>query len=290
MEFIDPQIEPEKEAVPDKASKDQTEETVQRLESEIDKAYSAVEHKFQDLWTNASTQATGLQEKIKLEEHKKQLLSQLSNARLNINTELIETIKSQANHALDSLDSTLEQVEKQAGQYVSLFTSFFSSIVSVAPKEQEKEEVLFSLNDSYGTSRYDTELFKLHTSPSYYVDEASDAAKAFDADTKTTEIAELLQKYPNTLTKLMNDLVPVKLPYNQFWYWYFVHDDKLKESENKRKELLDKKTASGAGDDEEFTWDDDEEEEETQEEAVDVAKEVKPKKDDDDDDDDDDWE
>ena len=31
-----------------------TEETIEKLESEIDKAYGLVEHKFQELWENAS--------------------------------------------------------------------------------------------------------------------------------------------------------------------------------------------------------------------------------------------
>ena len=71
--------------------------------------------------------------------------------------------------------------------------------------------------------------------------DVKDEIESFNADSKTKEISGLLEKYPNTLTKTMNDLVPLKISYNLFWYRYFKNDDKLKEQEKKRKELLERK-------------------------------------------------
>ncbi|KAK6462303.1 hypothetical protein DFJ63DRAFT_313444 [Scheffersomyces coipomensis] len=315
MEFADPVVAEEETSkdVPSHTEQSKTEETVEKLESEIDKAYTAVEARFQDLWANAAKNASGLQDKYHLDERKNQLLEQLNAAKEGLvsnnnvlavreNLKVVEdqlkkvnlpevnidlkNLQTQANTALDTLDSTLEQVEKSAGKYVSSFTSFFSSLVSVEPEDDgsnDNKDISFSSanpissHESYGTSRYDNDLFKLHTVESYYLSEDLDVKSevdSFNADSKTDEISKLLSQYPNTLTKTMNDLVPVKIAYNLFWYRYFKNDAKLRDSEQKRKELLQKKTSSvgNKGDeDEDFTWDDEEEEED----VVDVAKEVK---------------
>lgn len=305
MEFIDPVVaedEAKAEAQDIKAleqspndQNQKTEEVVERLESEINKTYDLVEKQFASLWTNARKNAQGLQEQIKLEERKSEIISQLNKARESIGKnenvakidaqvkELGESIKnldgkinlqsitSQADSALDTLDSKLEIVEQQAGKYVSQFTSFFSNMISIdsgvnAPEPEDEKETLFS-SENYGTSRYETELYKLHTTSSYFEGtEEQPEEKQFNADTKTAEITALLNKYPDTLQKLMNDLVPVKVSYNVFWCRYFKAETDLKVSEEKRKELLDKQTASTAersesGDEEEFTWDDDDDDE-----------------------------
>jgi hypothetical protein len=347
MEFYDPIVAQEELPKTEGVNDNKTEEAVHKLEDEIDQAYTAVETRFAGLWSSASKNANELQEKYKLEEHKNQLLEQLSSAKTNINNKAkvtenlgqieeqlkalsghmpevdLKNLQQHASNTLDSLDSTLELVEKQAGKYVTQLTSFFSGMVSVNPGDlqpDESTETLFKtpLNpkENYGTSRYDNDLYNLHTTASIYTSDEADSEeeiKKFNADAKTAEISKLLKDYPNTLTKLMNDLVPVKISYELFWYRYFKAEAKLKESEKKRKELLkrkENKDASDHGDDdEEFTWDDEEED------VVDVAKEAQGEQDaksakddnsvqessrdsdeknnkenDDDDDDDDDWE
>mmetsp|Transcript_8342 Transcript_8342/g.8269 ORF Transcript_8342/g.8269 Transcript_8342/m.8269 type:complete len:346 (-) Transcript_8342:55-1092(-) len=345
MEFYDPIVAQEELPKTEGINDNKTEEAVHKLEDEIDQAYTAVETRFAGLWSSASKNANELQEKYKLEEHKNQLLEQLSSAKTNINNKAkvtenlgqieeqlkalsghipdvdLKNLQQHASSTLDTLDSTLEQVEKQAGKYVTQLTSFFSGMVSVNPglqQQDESSETLFktplATKENYGTSRYDNDLYNLHTTASIYTSDESDnkeEVKKFNADAKTNEISKLLKEYPNTLTKLMNDLVPVKISYELFWYRYFKAEEKLKESEQKRKELLKKKETKDANenedDGEEFNWDDDDEEED----VVDVAKETqdnqdtnpakvansaqissKNKADDanDDDDDDDDWE
>lgn len=318
MEYQDPTIAAEElPSVTDTAT-NKTQETVHLLEDEIDKAYTSLETRFQGLFASVSKNAGDLQQKYKLDEQRKQVMDQLSQVKnlsgqevkdrlalieqqiklINVPEVDLKNIQTQANDALDSLDSTLEKVEQQAGKYVSQFTSFFSSMVAIAPeaeKENEKEnETVFSspLNE-YGTSRYDGELYKLHSDESYYLtEEVDDNASSFDADGKTLEISGLLKKYPS-LTSLMNELVPLKISYNTFWYRYFLQEQKLKQSEQNRKRLLEKKDAQEPNDEEEFTWDDEEDAEDVaKEEAVDVGKEVKEEKKSTDEEDksDDDWE
>lgn len=318
MEYQDPIIAAEElPSVPDTAT-NKTQETVHLLEDEIDKAYTSLETRFQGLFSSVSKNAGELQQKYKLDEQRKHVMDQLSQVKnlsgqevkdrlalieqqiklINVPEVDLKNIQTQANDALDSLDSTLEKVEQQAGKYVSQFTSFFSSMVTIAPeaekeKEKENETVFSSPLNEYGTSRYDGELYKLHSDESYYLtEEVDDNASSFDADGKTLEISGLLKKYPS-LTSLMNELVPLKISYNTFWYRYFLQEQKLKQSEQNRKRLLEKKDAQEPNDEEEFTWDDEEDAEDVaKEEAVDVGKEVKEEKESTDEEDksDDDWE
>lgn len=306
MEFADP-IVAQEELPQDKKEVSQenakTEEVMTKLEGDIDHAYTSIEEKLSGLWLNASKNAQDLQSKYKLDEKRAELLAKLNDAKSNINNnklvqdnlqavdkqlkDLTEQFKgldtkvdfqklsSQANNALDTLDSKLELVEKQAGRYVSQFASFFSGIVSVEAKEESREpETIFTQsvvdNPNYGSSRFDSELFRLHTTEKLYLDGSKDdegELKAFNVEAKTDEISGLLKKYSDTLERLMNKLVPVEIPYNVFWYRYFKMEADIKHAEQSRKELLTKKvddtTNDGPAhdDEEEFTWDDEEDEE-----------------------------
>jgi len=222
-------------------------------------------------------------------------------------------LKSTANNALDSLDSQLEKVENAAANYVSSFASFFSNVISVAPEattasedKSESKKTLFVSPLKYGTTRYQQDLYKLHTDEAGYFEKSTSSEK-FDVDAKTKEISDLLQEYPE-LNNLMNKLVPVKLAYGAFWERYFQQHAVIEEAEAKRNQL--KKEHLGAADEDEFNWDDDEEETEAddsknsvkpdsdQKEATNNKDSAKPdaqvsenaKKDDVEDDDDDDWE
>lgn len=197
-----------------------------------------------------------------------------------------DAVSTRANKALDSLDSQLEIVEQQASKFVSLLTSFFSSMVVVKeePKpavEQKDADRSFSsiLTSAYGNTRYDNDLHKLHTTEKFYLESNANEETqiaAFDVSSKTTEISALLEKYPDTLQQLMNKLVPVKIPYDVFWYRYFEQEQQLKQQEESRKKLLKKPTETPSSevqagildgkagddddeeDDDDFAWDDDE--------------------------------
>lgn len=158
-----PKLKPETE----KSNK--TEQTIENLEQEIDKAYGVIESKFQDIWRDNSGL---LKDKYHLDEHKQNLVKQLNTLKANVseNKNLqavsesfrafeeqlkqanleqrlhIDELKKTANNALDALDSLLEAVENKASEYVTQFTSFFSSIVAVRPESStpQEKEVLYS--------------------------------------------------------------------------------------------------------------------------------------------------
>lgn len=296
--------EPETVEIPEK-----TETGVADVGEDIESAYSSLETRFASLWKNASEGAQNLQDKLNIEERKSKFMSQLNSAKENINSNEsvqsnlnslegqlkdlgdqvkkfeakidFKSISNQANKALDTLDSKLEGIEEQAGKFVNLFTSFFSSMVKIdtpTSPEVKEPEMLFSTSAvssaAYGSTRYDTDLFKMHTNESRFLESSTDESeklKQFDVESKTAEIASLLKKYPDTLEKLMNRIVPVKIAYNVFWYRYFKMESDLKESEQKRKQLLyendsNTNTAENEGneeedEEEEFTWDDEDDEE-----------------------------
>ncbi|CUM63958.1 uncharacterized protein PRCAT00001546001 [Priceomyces carsonii] len=344
MEFYDPVVDQSNEALKGPSEENKTDEAVLKLEDEIDKVYSSIENKFQYLWSTSPGTAKNSDKSVKLENHKKEIVDQLNKVRENVTDNAkvkeglsqiedqlrnlhvpevdLKKLQSLATTALDSLDSTLEKVEKQAGLYVSQFASMFSNIIQVSPEEERQEakiqerETLFTSplgnNDNYGSTRFDNELLELHTSKTPYLSAVLDKEeelKTFNADSRTSQISDLLDKYPNTLTKLMNSIVPVSVPYNVFWYRYFKNVDKLKESEQARRELLNNKDLhdgnseqinNEADEEENFTWDD-----EDDDEVVDVAKEAgdrtselkstlsedgEEEEEEEDDDDDDDWE
>lgn len=229
-------------------------------------------------------QNESLQLNVQFAENKlKELTERVKTADVGIN---FNTVSTQANKALDNLDSKLEIVEQQATKFVSLLTSFFSSMVVVNPPKEEVKETAadrsFSsiLSASYGNTRYDSDLHKLHTTESYYLNSDLDDEKelaTFDFNSKTQLISSLLKQYSATLQPVMNKLVPEQLTYAVFWYRYFKREQQLKQQEEARKELLSepkkaslkadasKKSASKVGaeeddeDDDDFTWDDDEE-------------------------------
>lgn len=275
------------------------------IDREVEVAISSLESKFASFWASASHSAQELQAKVNLEQRKVELAEQFESARRNINNhplvqenisslenqmkefgdhvKLLDTgtamtsISSKANDALDTLDSKLEIVEKQAGKFVSLFTSFFSNIVSIDhPAEdslKQKETYVKPTipGPAYTSSRYDSDLFKLHTTEEFYLKPLGEQAKNIDILGKTEEISELLAKYSDTLQMLMNKIVPVEVSYNDFWSHYYQEVQDLKDKENKRRIILsetvadidtiiDRSDEDSEGED--FTWDDDEEEDE----------------------------
>lgn len=194
-----------------------------------------------------------------------------------------DNLKEKANQALDELDSKLEKIEHQAGKWVSLFTSFFSTMVSVdeTPDSQHESKDEAEIGQafpgaSYGTSRYEMELFKFHTDESLYHPRNGDVNESArdDVHARTDEISSLLEEYPETLLRLMKKLVPLKLTYDDFWSQYFAYEEDLKKSERQRKSLLSKDAPSLVGTDkegpsphieldteEDFVWDEEEDEE-----------------------------
>lgn len=227
-----------------------------RLEHDIDDVYSLIESKISTFWNSASRSVQGTQSKsnTQLGEHerkkdgalveKKSISGLLDASDPKIDLASISVL---ANKALDDLDSKLEIVEKKAGYFVNSITSFFSNAsvnksTSLANRNVDDSSPLPIIpGDAYGSSRYDMELFKLHTTEDLFLDDKLDDVtelSKFVVDDMTEDISSLLSKYSETLEKLMKKLVPTKLTYNKFWFRYFKQESKLRAGEKARKELL----------------------------------------------------
>lgn len=108
-------------------------------------------------------------------------------------------------------------------------------------------EVLFESKDAHGkrvihTSRFDAQLHVIHTTTDSFVrDPASDEfaswAAGFDADEKTGDIAECLNKYPELRTT-MEKLVPDQVAYADFWKRYYFMRHGIETAEARRRDLL----------------------------------------------------
>lgn len=306
MEFTGSALNHEKVSEENDSKQTKNYESIARIEEEIDSAYTMIENKFASLWSSASRNAQDLQKQGNLEKHKNGLIDQISDIRKSLVSnesnshneslvqEKIDNIKQQveeykskvdmssltskANQALDSLDSKLEIVEQQAGKFVSLFASFFSNVVSVnaSTNDLEPDNKPKMPHTAYGSNRFESDLFQLHTSEGPYLSSGYDVLadfESFNVDDRSAEISGLLQRYPDTLERTMNKLVPIQTSYKEFWYRYFVNEAKLKSNDQARKELLaaeqihkrDERNGpigdeQQEEDEEEFTWDDDDEE------------------------------
>lgn len=108
--------------------------------------------------------------------------------------------------------------------------------------------VLFESKDAQGkrvihTSRFDAQLHVIHTSPDSFAkdpsggDEFVTFAKSFDIDSKTTDIASDLNKYPELRTT-MEKLVPDTVPYADFWKRYYFLRHGIETAEARRRDLL----------------------------------------------------
>ncbi|OBA21201.1 hypothetical protein METBIDRAFT_229670 [Metschnikowia bicuspidata var. bicuspidata NRRL YB-4993] len=301
--------------------------TVTRLENDIEDVYTLIESKIATFWRSATRNVHESQEKIigksqdnldQKPNHGKSTAQYIpSKAETLGNTDSDHPVRSVgpkidlssisvlANRALDELDSKLEIVEQKAGNFMSSLTSFFSGsdlsdTQDLHDRHKKNASALPILpGNAYGSSRYDMELFKLHTTPDAFMNasfEEEAELSDFLVDAKTQEISSLLCKYLGTLEKLMNDLVPTQLTYEKFWFRYFKQESKLRAGEQARKMLLSQSSVGDSllgmkensghserkeecverkssmervrnlydevnqdDDDEDFTWDDDEE-------------------------------
>lgn len=311
-----------------------TEHSILLLEKEIDTIYTNIESNLTTIWSKTGIDLDSKKKELysKLETLKKNPILDNFNSlesSLNLNNiksvdllslkasldnEKLTSLSKSANAALDNLDSHLEQVESKAINYVkslnvnvnvssinSFMGSLWNSVVSIepeTPKLEELQETTKSNLFKYGTTRFDQDLYKLHTLKDGYISgvifdvgknkddvsadssgydqsdattpsgsaDSSDSIESddisdFNVDSKTDEISKLLKTYPD-LNNLMNELVPIDLSYKLFWYRYFKQFDEIKRVDELRKKLTQE------NEEEEFDWDDDEEEKEEKKETV----------------------
>ncbi|AJU98479.1 AFH_G0009480.mRNA.1.CDS.1 [Saccharomyces cerevisiae] len=273
---------------------DKTNEAFQKLEEEVNKRYEKTTSAFKKLVIEKDD---GIE------------------INLPISNETTET----AQKYLKKLDENIHSVESLAQSYWSKmktknFWSGFSSFDNAAENDSNDKDESSKENEiAVGGNRTEAELRTLSKDKSVYLDNKMDLQlDPFDVDEKTEEICSILQG-DKDISKSMNDIVPHKISYKDFWHIYFLQRNKILDKESKRKEILSKKEKET--EEKEVEWDDEEEEDDddkveavadnkskgetkvavSQEGLKDVSDHVglankDESKDDDDDDDDDDWE
>ncbi|CCF57251.1 hypothetical protein KAFR_0C02580 [Kazachstania africana CBS 2517] len=257
---------------------------------------------------------------------------------LQLNLPLDPNTSAKAQKILSDLDSGLANVESVATSYWNKVTAptFWSNVTEQLSsklesvglnkpdlnpiKENESKEGSVSLLAA--GNRTEAELKNLSCNKQVFLQRGSKPSLDADfyIDSKTDEISQILSK-DKSLEKLMNEIVPVKISYVDFWNIYFYERDAILKKEEKRREILERsKQEETHNEDEEGGWDDEEEDDDnihsettksepntddsvvivTKEDAEDngirneeeekAAKGDNEEDDDDDDDDDDDWE
>ncbi|CAI1819525.1 hypothetical protein SEUBUCD646_0B01980 [Saccharomyces eubayanus] len=230
---------------------------------------------------------------------------------IEINIPISDETTEAAQKYLKKLDDNIHNVENLAQSYWSKMktTSFWSGFGSINDTTDDASadnfEGLEEKGIAVGGNRTEAELRTLSKDRSVYLNNKMDLEKEpFDVDEKTDEICLILQG-DKDIARLMNDIVPHKISYKNFWNIYFSEKNRILDKESKRKEILLKKEKEA-----EVAWDDEDEEieagaslkNEDEAKVEEPKKEVEEEKkdggngedddgdDDDDDDDDDDWE
>ncbi|KAL2829813.1 hypothetical protein BDW59DRAFT_158980 [Aspergillus cavernicola] len=176
----------------------------------------------------------------------------------------LSRFKAEAARRLKELEKAEEAADEAILRFGMNITQKLRDAVTIVPPEDESgSKVLFESKDAEGkrvihATRFEAQLHVIHTTlDSFLKDPASDEWSAFqtsfNVDDKTAAIAADLEKYPE-LCAAMEDLVPEKVQYAEFWSRYYFLRLVIETEEQKRKELL---KGASTEEDEEVGWDDD---------------------------------
>ncbi|TDZ34057.1 BSD domain-containing protein [Colletotrichum sidae] len=178
-------------------------------------------------------------------------------------------LRAEAAKRLKDLQKAEDAADEALLRFGSNISNFLKEAVSIAPPSDSNNQgstVLFESKDAQGkrvihTSRQDAQLHVIHTSTeSFTKDPATDEfaawSKTFDAEKKTSDISDDLNKYPELRTT-MEKLVPDQVPYGEFWKRYYFLRHGLEAAEARRRDLLNAASAE-----DEVSWDDDDSDDE----------------------------
>ncbi|ERF74089.1 hypothetical protein EPUS_08137 [Endocarpon pusillum Z07020] len=205
------------------------------------------------------------------EPHKKRTESEV----IRENESLISRFRSEAAKRLKDIEKAEDAADEALLRFGTNIRNFLRDAVAIAPPSEEIGEarnsssVLFESKDSSGkrvihTTRFDAQLHVIHsTLDSFAKDPISGEwpkfKDEFKIDEKTEDISSDLSKYPE-LRRAMEQLVPEKVDYKDFWCRYYFLRLVIQTEEQKRKDLL-KGASSQNEEDEEVTWDADSDDE-----------------------------
>lgn len=242
---------------------EKTDEAFHKLEDEVSKKYDETAKTFKGLVSDAG-------EGVKL------------------NLPLDPAISEKTQRYLGQLDSNLQNVEKLAQDYWTKVSNggFWSNVTSNLSNKFEQivqfgeegdeggSEEVNKDNDGgnnnesskavVGGNRTETELKTLSTDKLLYLNNKLPLPKDFDADSKTQEISQILEKDMD-LANLMNAIVPQEISYEDFWNIYFTQRQRILEMETTRRKILENKETTK---EEEVAWDEEEEDKQNEEPVI----------------------
>ncbi|KAM0350945.1 hypothetical protein ACHAP4_009855 [Fusarium culmorum] len=198
-------------------------------------------------------------------------------------------LRAEAAKRLKDLQRAEEAADEALIKFGGNVRNFLRDAVSIAPPQESDQSgaVLFESKDAQGkrvihTSRFDAQLHVIHTSTESFTKDPNSAdyaawSKEFDADKKTPDINDDLQKFPD-LRATMEKLVPDQVPYVDFWKRYYFLRHGIETAEARRRDLLkgesivasqqqdtNKQTAASTEDD--VAWSDDDSDDDSDDSA-----------------------
>ncbi|CAF3662114.1 unnamed protein product [Fusarium graminearum] len=198
-------------------------------------------------------------------------------------------LRAEAAKRLKDLQRAEEAADEALIKFGGNVRNFLRDAVSIAPPQESDQSgtVLFESKDAQGkrvihTSRFNAQLHVIHTSTESFTKDPNSAdyaawSKEFDADKKTPDINNDLQKFPD-LRATMEKLVPDQVPYVDFWKRYYFLRHGIETAEARRRDLLkgesivtsqqqatNKQTAASAEDD--VAWSDDDSDDDSDDSA-----------------------
>lgn len=119
--------------------------------------------------------------------------------------------------------------------------------VKVSAPDSSSQARTFESKDASGkrvihTTRFDAQLHVIHSSPDSFTRDPDGAgyqewAKSFDMERKTEDIARDLEKYDD-LRSSMEEMVPDRVAYAEFWKRYYFLRHSIETAEARRRDLL----------------------------------------------------
>ncbi|KAJ4018130.1 hypothetical protein NW752_002039 [Fusarium irregulare] len=186
-------------------------------------------------------------------------------------------LRAEAAKRLKDLQRAEDAADEALIKFGGNVRNFLRDAVSIAPPQESDQSgtVLFESKDAQGkrvihTSRFDAQLHVIHTSTESFTKDPNSAdyavwSKEFDADKKTPDINDDLQKFPD-LRATMEKLVPDQVPYVDFWKRYYFLRHGIETAEARRRDLL--KAASA---EDEVAWSDDDSDDDDSDDSADTS-------------------
>ena len=166
---------------------------------------------------------------------------------------LISKFRSEATKRLKDIEKAEDAADQALLRFGANIRNFLRDAVAIAPPPGDGGQagnnggVLFESKDSSGkrvihTTRFDAQIHVIHsTFDSFTKDPVSEEWQSFktgfNTDEKTEDISRDLEAYPD-LRRAMEQLVPEKVDYREFWCRYYFLRLVIQTEEQKRRELL----------------------------------------------------